>query len=281
MIRLYKFIANPDDVQYILAGEIKFTPIRELNDPSELQPNVIPEDVRESLSRLRNDGYSDDDISDLHQQEQLLQRLAPSFLAIGAPATKEQATAIIRSSFYDNLPALERILARTAEEISLKIGVLCLTRRNDSLPMWAHYAAGATGLVVEFRNLDDVFRGDETGVLSQPTAVRYEREQLGISFDPRSHRSLFFSKFPDWSYEEEVRVVLPLSDCRQTKNSASRLHIYDVPKEHVARVILGWRAAPSIVDKVTAFVRSINPDVEVVQMQMRKGRLYTDRPKRS
>jgi hypothetical protein len=197
MTTLYKFIGNPDDVQHLLGGSIKFTPIQELNDPSELLPNVIPEEVRESLNRLRNYGYNDDDMVHLRQQEKLLQQLAPDFQAIKVPETKEQATTIIRSPFYDNLPLLERLLAQTAEQISSKVGLLCLTKRKDPLPMWAHYAANATGVVIEFRDLHDTFCGDETWILRQPTSVRYDRDRLGVSFDPRSHQSLFFAKFQD------------------------------------------------------------------------------------
>ena len=31
-----------------------------------------------------------------------------------------------------------------------RLGVLCLTRRNDSIVMWAHYGSGHTGLLFGF-----------------------------------------------------------------------------------------------------------------------------------
>lgn len=268
---LYKFIGRTDDVRFLLQGCVKFTPISELNDPSELLPNVIPEDVNESLGRLRKDGYSDEDLVHLRHQGKLLQRLAPNFQAVGVPNTKEEATTLIRSTFYDNLPLLEHRLAKTAEQISSKVGLLCLTKRNDSLPMWAHYAGNATGLVVEFRDLTKVFCGDETGILCQPISVRYEREILGVTFDPQTHDSLFFAKFQDWSYEQEVRVVVPLADCRQAMNGDHQLHLFNIDPKHIARVILGWRMAPAAIDNVISLVRSINPGVEIVQGRIEKG----------
>ena len=203
--RLYKFIGKPDDVEFVLRGSVKFTPIPELNDPSELLPNVIPEDVKVSLKRLRKVGYRDEDMVHLRQQGKLLQRLAPNFQAIRVPQTKEEATTLIRSKLYDNLPLLEHLLERTAEQISSQVGFFCLTERNDALPMWAHYAGNATGLVVKFRDLRKIFRGDNTGILRQPIPIRYERERLGVTFDPETHASLFFAKFQDWSYEQEAR----------------------------------------------------------------------------
>lgn len=273
MTTLYKFIGNPDDAQFLLEGRVKFTPIKELNDPTELQPSVLPDDVQESLIRLRERGYTSDDMAYLRQQGALLQRLAPAFQAIQVPATREQATAVVRSSFYDNLPLLIRLLSQTAEQISSQVGLLCLTKRNDSLPMWVHYAANATGLVIQFQDLHNVFRGDETGILHQPISVCYERDRMGVTFDPKSHETLFFSKFADWSYEEEVRVVLPLSDCRQEMIGSRAVYLFDIPKRHIARILLGWRVAPRIADKVIHLIRSTNATVEVAQMRIERGQL--------
>ena len=98
------------------------------------------------------------------------------------------------------------------------------------------HAASAAGLAVEFRNLENVFTGDETGILRKPTSVRYRRE-VGVTFDPQSHDSMFFAKFEDWSYEQEVRVVLPLSDCKMETVSRKQLYLFEVPRSCVARVI--------------------------------------------
>jgi len=53
---LYKFIADPDALAVLLKGIVRFTPIPELNDPSELVPTLNPDEVRASLERLRRDG---------------------------------------------------------------------------------------------------------------------------------------------------------------------------------------------------------------------------------
>jgi hypothetical protein len=271
MPSLYKFIANPDAVQFLLRGVTKFTPIPELNDPSELIPNVIVEEVEASLTRLRQCGYSEEDMIHLRQQGNLLRRLAPEFQVIDVPGTKERATAVIRSPFYDQLSVLEQLLNNTAREMSTKVGLLCLSRRYDSLPMWAHYAANATGLVLELSDLDVVFPGDNTGVLRQPIPVRYEREHLGVTFDPQFHESLFFAKFQDWSYEREVRVVLPLADCRQEFVGGKPLYVYDIPSRCIARVIVGWNMVAENVELVRSHVHTINPKVEIVQARFARG----------
>jgi hypothetical protein len=273
---VYKFIADPTAVRFLLQGTIKFTPIPELNDPSELLPNIVPSEVQRSLDHLREHGYSDDDIVYLRKEENLLRRLAPSYRATSVPVSKELATALVRSPFYDSAPFLYQLLNGAAWEMSSKVGLFCLTRRYDSLPMWAHYGANAKGLVVEFQNLEDVFRGDNTGVMYEPIPVRYERERSGVTFDPRSHETIFFSKYEDWAYEQEVRVVLPLADCRQEQSGDQRLHLFDIPRTCITRVILGWNVAPEVGDTVRALAADLNPDVKVLQAYFLLGRVYVD-----
>lgn len=196
MSSLYKFLGNPAIARSVLAGSIKFTPIAELNDPAELNPTVNHEAVIASLRRLRETGYSQDDLIHLRRQGAVLQALSPCSQAVPVPSTPEEATRLIQSRFYDSTSTLERLLTQTARDIASKVGLFCLSRRFDSLPMWAHYAANATGFAVEFAGLENEFTGDATGVLRQLREVTYAQEIEGVTFDPKSHESLFFSK-PD------------------------------------------------------------------------------------
>lgn len=271
--RLYKFVANLSALAFLLKGAVKFTPIPELNDPSELSPSLNVEAVRASLARLRHEGYSERDMVHLRRQEQVLRRLAPRFLVVRTPHSPAEATAIIRSAFYDSIGILEQLLHAAAKEISSKVGLFCLSRRYDSLPMWAHYARNAAGFVVEFQGLEKIFAGDETGVLWQPVAVRYERVRSGMTFEPQSHETLFFDKFQDWSYEEEVRIVVPLQDCRSESSGGNSIHLYDIPADSVARVILGWNMSADDVARARRLVSGLNPSVEILHARFVRGRV--------
>ncbi len=267
---LYKFIGRPADVEFLLRGFLKFTPIPELNDPSELLPNVIREEVKTSLERLKRTGYTEEDMVHLRQQGEVLRLLAPGYY-VGVPGTRRQASDLISRAGDEHLPFIEVFLDGVAREVSSNVGLFCLTKRRDSLPMWAHYAANASGLVVEFRDLHEVFCGDSTGILRKPIPVRYEREQFSVTYEPRSHESLFLAKFQDWGYEQEVRIVLPLADCRQSMHGGRLLYSFDVSPKHIARVILGWRMDVSTVDAVVELVRSINPETEVIKAYIGRG----------
>jgi hypothetical protein len=273
MNRLYKFISDSAALPFILRGLIKFTPPAELNDPSELTPNVIPDEVMKSLDRLRRNGYTEEDIVNLRLQQNLFQRLAPQFQVVRAPDTPQGATDMINSSFYDQISILELRLSEMLREVSCKVGLFCLSLRYDSLPMWAHYARNANGLVVEFRDLDTVFHGDDTGVLFRPIPVRYERDQLSVTFDTQSHHSLFFSKFPDWKYEKEVRVVLPLADCRKEVITSHQLNLWEIPRHCISRLILGWNMPKDARTTIHEYVQQLNPQVDMIEARIIRGQV--------
>jgi len=273
MSSLYKFLGNTAIARSVLAGSIKFTPIAELNDPAELNPTVNHEAVIASLRRLRETGYSQDDLIHLRRQGAVLQALSPYSQAVPVPSTPEEATRLIQSRFYDSTSTLERLLTQTARDIASKVGLFCLSRRFDSLPMWAHYAANATGFAVEFAGLEDEFTGDATGVLRQLREVTYAQEIEGVTFNPKSHESLFFSKYMDWSYEQEVRVVLPLADCHQHIHDQGILYLYNLQPKYIRRVILGWNINRTSADAVQDAVSEVCPNVEVVKAQFRLGKV--------
>ncbi len=206
----------------------------------------------------------------LRQQGNILRILAPKFKAIPIPNNSEQANSIIKSSYYEtNFDQIKQLFIETSQEIVSKVGVLCLTNHFNCLPMWAHYANNSKGFVIEFINLDQTFKGDETGVLRQVRQITYNGEKCGITFEPSSHENGFFSKYKDWSYEQEFRVVMPLVECEQQNNN--QLHIYKIPKKCINRIILGSQTSDEQAIEIKQQVKEINPAVEVCRAQFING----------
>lgn len=273
MTRLYKYIDSIAPVPAVLAGSCKFTPVADLNDPAELVPNILIDEIRASRERLRERGHTDADLEHLRRQGCLFQRLAPDCQAIPVPQSKEDADRQIRLPFYDDVDRLAGLLDTFAREVSSRVGLFCLSTRYDSLPMWAHYAKNATGVVVEYADLEQHFSGDDTGILRACIPVTYKRENLGVTFDPQSYRSLFFAKDEDWEYEQEHRIVLPIAECRHEVSDGKLLYLHDVPKSSVRRLILGWKMDANAASLVRAQARELNPSTEVVQSKIVRGRV--------
>lgn len=139
--------------------------------------------------------------------------------------------------------------------------------------MWAHYADNAKGFVVEFSDLFSVFTGDDTGILRTPIDIEYTNDRIGVTFDPRSHKSMFFTKFEDWNYEVEVRVILPLKDCHKEIHNGSEMHIFTIPKRCIKRLILGWKMPQSDVDAIQKYISVHNPQVELAHAKFVRSKI--------
>jgi hypothetical protein len=222
-------------------GSLKFTTIDELNDPSELMPHMDREAVLASLSNIRTSGYTPRQFEWLGCQEALLRLISPETRVLSRPSTIDQANRTLALPVYDNLDFMERQLLKTIALIRSRVGVLSLTERYDSLPMWAHYGALAKGYVIRLDDLDSEFLEDATGSLNNVKPVSYVDELVGMTHDPSTQDNLFFSKFSDWSYEREWRVVAALSSCQLSPDG--KMHLRYVRPSIVTGLICGWNAS--------------------------------------
>ena len=218
---LYKFCASISHLPEILSGSLKFTPPSELNDPSEMMPRFDYDEVRASLIDLRNRGHTALELEELHKQAALMECLCPELQALPAPNSQKEADAFVALSIFDDMNLVYSMFSEMTKRISERVGMCCLTKKRSSLPMWAHYADRAKGYIVQYNGLQDIFRSDSTGILNCVTKVTYSKEVSGISFYPNSYDRIFFTKFSDWEYEQEFRLVCRLCDCEQFLNNNS------------------------------------------------------------
>jgi Protein of unknown function (DUF2971) len=166
---------------------------------------------------------------------------------------------------------MEQKLFSTIESIRGKVGILSLSERYDSLPMWAHYADQAKGFVVVLDGLDSYFTGDETGSLNIPKPIVYSDRFLGMTFDPSTQDRLFFSKLSDWSYEREWRIVTALKVCRRSPDG--RLYLRAVDQLHVTGVICGWRVGKAEVTVLRDDLTRENPNLRLIFATLDVGKV--------
>lgn len=245
----------------MVRGSIKFTKIAELNDPSELVPHMNREAVCTSLVTVRERGYTPEQFEWLGCQEAVLRLLSPETRILSRPRTIEQANRTLELPIYDNLDFMEKQLLRTISLIRSRVGVLSLTERFDSLPMWAHYGAQAKGYVVQFEGLDREFAKDITGSLNVLKPVTYVEDLVGMTHDPCTQDNLFFCKFRDWAYEREWRIVSALSACSLSDDG--KMHMRSVRQSAVTGVICGWNVPDEDVRSLAVDLCSINPALKV------------------
>lgn len=117
--------------------------------------------------------------------------------------------------------------------------ILCCSHRDDSILMWSHYADKHRGLVIEFE-ADEMIRGvqlsdDALKVRYRSTPPTVPALDKDINSTERGMNLSVGTKALEWSYEEEVRLILT------TEGEIGRIVPLDRPFEPscIKRVIVG------------------------------------------
>lgn len=137
----------------------------------------------------------------------------------------EDVRRVGRSAFVKNL--IKRSQTRMDS-----LGVLSLAANNTDLLLWAHYAAGHTGLCLQFRGTRDTpFFGK-----AQPVAysAAYPQVDPVVDSPDRLVDALLLTKASDWAHEDEWRII--------DHQAGPGLKVF--PEELLVGVILGATMVP-------------------------------------
>ncbi len=142
------------------------------------------------------------------------------------------------------------------DKASTMFGILCLSRRRDSILMWGHYCDKYQGLVIGFDGTNSVFRPAVGKGLRPVTYVR-ERVTYDATWDESDpgikvfDEQITFSKNEDWRYEEEMRQIFDLSSLKRRQFDDGTLGFFlPVPPEALVSVTLGARCPGDVEKKV-------------------------------
>jgi hypothetical protein len=161
-------------------------------------------------------------------------------------------------------PQLESIIAEFKNS-----GIFCATRNHDNLLMWAHYAQQHRGVVLGFR--PDIERDSFLAILepvqytdARPTFYKPIDDMIennGI-FTPSNvaklRHALFHSKSTHWSYEEELRVVIPREV--PVGQSATFLRFYP---HKLCEMYLGCRVDGTFRSEIMAAAKALNSSIAI------------------
>jgi DUF2971 family protein len=184
---LYKYRAmgsNAGTVQRLLLhGEIWFASRSSFNDPFDCQPRVSLEASKQELRRYANHIFRD----------------------LRSAERKLMVNDVVRGRNARMQHDLSKVTQKLNEALDTKVGIFCLTARNDDILMWAHYAASHTGCCIQF----DLTAGDP--ILRNALPVQYRKTypvvRPIVQHGFRSFAPVFLTKSVHWNYEEEWRVV--------------------------------------------------------------------------
>ena len=221
----YKY-CEPDRIDVLENGMIRFTQPADFNDPFEASPSFSED--RSELDGVLLAQYLKDAEPCTPQVQ--LQRLADG----------TQNIAWLRRQHALGLPA----------KLSEHFVVLCLSRSQCNLLMWAHYSDCHRGFVVGFDTDSEFFRRGVFGGLREVTygSIRGrvpERDGRYATQEELNscNNSVFFTKSCDWAHEKELRIVRRPqdADCVPGKANGWDISLFRFPLEAVQKVIVGAR----------------------------------------
>ena len=260
---LYKYLGSANHHIDILRNlEIRFTQPEDLNDPFDCVPAItLPLDIEQFV-------------------DSTIRRLAEKGTIAGLlPSQIVNARSRMLNEYREEPEVLLKRSERIVRKNMNAIGVLSLSRRNDNMPLWAHYCGNHSGFVIGLRTNKTPLiqrRGDFLfeGELQQVTC---QKERITIPCYPLElFPNMLFVKNDSWTYEEEWRVARQLVRCDRSLTDSSdvaRFHMCTLEPSAVARVDVGIGASKELVDvikKATA-LGTVLEHVEVFRAKLSSG----------
>ncbi|MFB2561481.1 DUF2971 domain-containing protein [Sphingobium sp. sgz301303] len=214
-------------IQILRDQSIRFTQPGQFNDPFELCPTL--------------------DVA----------RLKKTYLALLSVRRKKSAG----KSEKEILAGLEDYLKSFGRALSAevgKVGILSLSARCDVPLLWSHYAGSHSGVAIGFRASAGLIGRPpkQSGELFGAGPVDYSTDRYVYPQPGRSAIAYMFRKDICWAYEQEWRIVRPLTDLDE---AVPEIFVGRFPKEAVRCVVFGARTPSSIVHEILDIMRSDYP----------------------
>jgi hypothetical protein len=225
----YQSAERLDRLKPIILEHLLYLPsVAQLNDPTDCRPKIRPMSEEDMMTFLRNDFIRRNPV------------LALDLL--------QQHESTIRMSI--GLHGLDWFMRETSKILNAQMEqfrVYSLSKRFDSLSLWAKYAADHTGYCLEFAN---------EGPLFENTMEVVYGEYAPFDLNDSANRSASFlvSKRPEWSNEEEVRLIRARGSGPQVK----------IDPRWLTRIILGKNMLPENQKQIREWAKQRQPELAVV-----------------
>ena len=142
-------------------------------------------------------------------EDEFIDFMSKMLLRLNAGMTEQTARATAASYYIEGRHTRSHTVELFQTELHRMlrslIAMYCLSERNDSVLMWAHYATKHTGFCIEFE------ASDETPFFGTAQPVTYESDYPHVDFfkTPKDEQldPIFLTKSCDWGYEREWRII--------------------------------------------------------------------------
>ena len=213
--RLYKYLNyyEPDKTEWtqrlFMNNEIYFAAPKDFNDPFDSVIRISRPKSQTERERFLREWVRK---SLPHIPEQIADRQVKGSVAIG-----------------DDIPHMDEICEKLTYDAQQWNAVFCMTEKNDSILMWAHYADQHTGFCLEFETNTPLFSRVRPVIYAGDLPKQDLVELLAVNVQQLP--LYLVTKAKDWEYEKEWRLADPGSGAGPQ----------EYPAESLTGVILGCR----------------------------------------
>jgi hypothetical protein len=146
----------------------------------------------------------------------------------------------------------DRILAW----VNSRLGMFALSEVPDDILMWSHYADGHKGMLIEFDDAHPWFNEKHAAnpLFARCLKVGYSENRPALVLDSFDQVTAFLVKSNRWQYEREVRVIRPLDEADETKDSS--IHLFKFPPACITAVVCGSRADGTLLAGLRTLART-------------------------
>jgi len=226
----YQSAEHLDRLKPIILEHVLYLPsVAQLNDPTDCRPKIKPMSFEEMVTFLRNDYIRRNPAPALDLLQDHESRIRTSIQTQGLEWFQREMSKILNSQVE-------------------QFRVYSLSKRFNNLSLWAKYAADHTGYCLEFANEGPLFGEYVMEVVYGEYAL------FDVNDSQNRNASVLVSKRPEWSNEEEVRLI--------GKRGAEPL--VKIKAQWLTRIILGKNMSADNETRIREWAKQRDPELLVV-----------------
>jgi hypothetical protein len=252
--RVYKYLTPELANRILQALQIRFSQVSSLNDATEFDPPLLGIGEKATVVDALKERF-----------EKKYPGLLASYLNL-LPAS--EVDKIVQESMEGGAETVEADLEKTKVEIYKRLddnfGVLSLSESPYSKLLWAHYADGDRGYLLEFDANHPWFwqKKQEDDGFRHLRKVRYTESRDAKYLMELNDDDVLYTKDREWEYEMEWRIIQSFNAASVKTGTIDRygkdVLLFAIPPECLTGVIAGFRADAQFTDGLRQIVNS-NP----------------------
>lgn len=240
-MKLYKYLP-PERIDVLTDCRIRYTQPGAFNDPFEVKPYITTIAEADEAERKVDEIFLEE-TQRMYDKLPVEEKSRIPYAVVQDLAKQRRES--LRGEFGKMLKSATPLLRQTFDkQFNELIGILTLAEKSDHILMWSHYAASHEGFVLGFDSTNKYF--DQKMSLSDEfrhlRKVEYRSQRPNAPLTALDGVDVFLVKNKDWEYEQEWRIMRPLTDAVETISAEPfPIHLFAYPPSALVEVVIGAR----------------------------------------